>query len=506
MKYPYSCYGYTRGGGKTWHDGIDVFGMDDDKIRMPGYNGKSIAGTVVTARIVTNKSNKTWEWGYYVCVKLDANQTPDAVNYLYFCHCSKLLASVGQKVKTGDVLAVVGQTGNAAGTWTHCHFEVRATATSKGLDPTAYAGIPNKAGTYGGQPVQTSGEEVLIDVSHHQGTIDWAKVPYRAIIRIGYRGYGSGKLMKDEQYDANLAGAKASGKLFGFYFFSQAITVEEAREEADFCASLAPSGYPLFFDAEWSHETHDGRADNLTRDQRTAIAMAFCDRAKAHGFTAGIYTFTAFASANIDYAYLCEDYIGWLADTRTNYDKTLPRHIHQYGQGSVPGITSVVDLNHLVKALPAADKPERKLQVITIGPVSQGDADAIYLLCQSRGLTDPQQQPAQQSSPIIWVQGEEGAKAYMVAAGNSILLMDSENSTFYIKSTDASGMPQPLRVFDYSERTASQKQPAQTAQKPKEEYVTRQEFNALTARFDALAADKPLTRKKKEADNEQPSV
>lgn len=141
VKYPYSRYGYTRGGGKIWHGGIDVCGLDDDKIRMPGYNGKSIAGTVVTARIVTNKRNKTWEWGYYICVKLDANQTPDAVNYLYFCHCSKLLASVGQKVKTGDVLAVVGQTGNAAGTWTHCHFEVRATATSKGLDPTAYAGI-----------------------------------------------------------------------------------------------------------------------------------------------------------------------------------------------------------------------------------------------------------------------------------------------------------------------------------------------------------------------------
>lgn len=388
VKYPYSCYGYTRGGGKIWHGGIDVCGMDDDKIRMPGYNGKSIAGTVVTARIVTNKSNKTWEWGYYICVKLDANQTPDAVNYLYFCHCSKLLASVGQKVKTDDVLAVVGQTGNAAGTWTHCHFEVRATATSKGLDPTAYAGIPNKAGTYGGQPVQPSGEEVLIDVSHHQGAIDWAKVPYRAVVRIGYRGYGSGALMKDEQYDANLAGAKANGKLFGFYFFSQAITVEEAHEEADFCASLAPTNYPLFFDAEWSHQTHDGRADRLTKDQRTSIAMAFCEKAKTHGFTAGIYTFTAFASANIDYAYLCEDYIGWLADTRTNYDKTLPRHIHQYGQGGVAGIAGVVDLNHLVKAMPAADKPANKLQVITVGPVSQGDADAIYLLCKERGLTD----------------------------------------------------------------------------------------------------------------------
>ena len=364
VKYPYSCYGYTRGGGKTWHGGIDVCGMDDDKIRMPGYNGKSIAGTVVTARIVTNKSNKTWEWGYYVCVKLDANQTPDAVNYLYFAHCSQLLVDKGTKVKTGDVLAVVGQTGNAAGTWTHCHFEVRATAKSKGLDPTAYAGIPNKAGTYGGQPVQTSGEEVLIDVSHHQGTIDWAKVPYRALVRIGYRGYGSGALMKDEQFNANLAGAKANNKLLGFYFFSQAITEDEARAEADFCASLAPTGYPLFFDSEWGHTTktgvHDGRADNLTKAQRTACARAFCTRAKALGYQPGVYTFTSFATANIDYEGLCKDYIGWLADTRANYDTSLPRYIHQYGQtakGGVPGIGPETDLNRIVKTLPTLDKP-----------------------------------------------------------------------------------------------------------------------------------------------------
>lgn len=395
VRYNYARFGYTRGGGKTWHGGIDLEALDDDTIYMPTYKGKSISGTVTRARIVTDKNNATWEWGYYVCVQLDANQTPDAVNYLYFCHCAKLLVKAGQKVKSGDALAVMGNTGNAAladPPYKHCHFEVRATATGKGLDPTAYAGCPNEVGTYGYQPAQTSGEEVLIDVSHHQGTIDWASVPYRAIVRIGYRGYGSGKLMKDEQYDANLAGAKANAKLFGFYFFSQAVTVDEAREEADFCASLAPAGYPLFFDSEWGHTTdsgiHDGRADNLTTDQRTAIAMAFCEKAKAHGFTAGIYTFTSFASGNIDYAYLCEDYIGWLADTRTNYDKTLPRYIHQYGQGSVAGITGTVDLNHFVKTLPAVNKPASKLQVITIGPVSQGDADAIYLLCRERGLAD----------------------------------------------------------------------------------------------------------------------
>lgn len=318
-----------------------------------------------------------------------------------YAHLSSYCVKVGQKVKEGELIGYSGTTGNVFGA--HLHFEVilngKRTNPLVWLDSdfTTASGqvFTYRAGEHAvekpADATQPSSEEVLIDVSHHQGTIDWAKVPYRAIVRIGYRGYGSGKLMKDEQYDANLAGAKASGKLFGFYFFSQAITVDEAREEADFCASLAPSGYPLFFDTEWSHETHDGRADNLTKDQRTAIAMVFCERAKTHGFTAGIYTFTSFATANIDYAYLCEDYIGWLADTRANYDKTLPRYIHQYGQtakGGVPGITEMVDLNHLVKALPAADKPANKLQVITVGPVSQGDADAIYLLCKERGLTD----------------------------------------------------------------------------------------------------------------------
>ena len=395
--YSWGRYGWTRGGGKTWHGGIDLVGLDDKTIRMPYYKGKKITGKVVRARIVLDRSNKTWEWGYYVCVQLDADQTPDAVNFLYFCHCSSLLVQVGQKVSSGDALAVMGRTGNAAlgdCPYDHCHLEVRATATGRGLDPTAYAGCDNAVGVYGtaASSAPTESGETVIDVSYHQGVINWTKVPYRALIRIGYRGYGTGALMKDEQFDANLAGAKANNKLLGFYFFSQAITVDEAREEADFCASLAPTGYPLFFDSEWGHTTktgvHDGRADNLTKDQRTAIAMAFCEKAKTHGFTAGIYTFTAFASANIDYTYLCEDYIGWLADTRTNYDKTLPRHIHQYGQGGVPGITGVVDLNHLVKALPAANKPANKLQVITVGPVSQGDADAVFAVCQSRGLTD----------------------------------------------------------------------------------------------------------------------
>lgn len=156
VPYAYGCYGYTREGGKTWHGGIDLVGADDPTIRMPFYtvNGvqKSISGTVVTARIVTNHSNLTWEWGYYVCVRLDNAQTPDAVNYLYFCHCERLLVKVGQRVKSGDALAIMGNSGNAVYNnppYKHCHLEARATSTGRGLDPTAYAGVPNAAGTYG---------------------------------------------------------------------------------------------------------------------------------------------------------------------------------------------------------------------------------------------------------------------------------------------------------------------------------------------------------------------
>lgn len=151
IRFPYSRYGYTRGGGKIWHGGADVDGLDDSTIHMSGYGSKSISGTVVTARQVRDKRNKTWEWGLYVCVKLDANQTPDAVNYLYFCHCEKLLVKVGQKVKTGDALAIMGNTGNAAlasPPYKHCHFEVRASSTGKGLDPTHYIGFANAVGVY----------------------------------------------------------------------------------------------------------------------------------------------------------------------------------------------------------------------------------------------------------------------------------------------------------------------------------------------------------------------
>lgn len=110
----------------------------------------------------------------------------------------------------------------------------------------------------------------------------------------------------------------------------------------------------------------------------------------------------------------------------------------------------------------------------------------------------PPQQAAQQSAGLIWVQGEAGAKSYMVAPGSSVLLMDSEQCAFYLKSADGAGMPS-MRAFDYVER-APQRQPPPSA--PAAEYVTRGEFNALAAKIEALTTGAPAQKEQVTGDGQ----
>jgi len=116
-------------------------------------------------------------------------------------------------------------------------------------------------------------------------------------------------------------------------------------------------------------------------------------------------------------------------------------------------------------------------------------------------IQPPQQMPAQPpaSNSIIWVQGESGAKSYMVAPGNTVMLMDSEGSSFYLKSTDNSGMPLPLRIFDYVERTATPKTAPVAPQAPQPQYATIEQFNTLADRLAALE-NKPCKCAEKKAE------
>jgi len=105
---------------------------------------------------------------------------------------------------------------------------------------------------------------------------------------------------------------------------------------------------------------------------------------------------------------------------------------------------------------------------------------------------------AQSNTGIIWVQGEAGAKAYPVAAGNSVLLMDSEGSYFYIKTTDSSGIPQPIRKFTYTEETGKKEVAPVVQQIDTSNFITREEFEERFAKLTEPVKEtvKPAPQKK----------
>lgn len=123
----------------------------------------------------------------------------------------------------------------------------------------------------------------------------------------------------------------------------------------------------------------------------------------------------------------------------------------------------------------------------------------------------PQMQMTQNNQGLIWVSGEIGAKSYLMAPNSTVMLMDSERSVFYIKSTDGAGMP-TLRTYEYKEFTQDLPQPQQGQQteqmKMETQYVTREEYNALIKRCEDLekelktSAQQPLQRSKKKVEAE----
>lgn len=207
--------------------------------------------------------------------------------------------------------------------------------------------------TFGSDGALAPGAGVLgIDVSTYQGNINWKAVKESgvqfAIIRVGYRGWGTGAVVKDAWFDNNIKGASANGIDVGLYYFSQAINATEAVEEASTCIALAKGykiKYPIFIDTETSGGKGSGRADNLTVAQRTEVCIAFCETIKSGGYKAGVYTNKHWFETKLNTAQL-NKYIIWLAQYNDKVTYKGKYDIWQYTKsGSVAGINGNVDMN-----------------------------------------------------------------------------------------------------------------------------------------------------------------
>ena len=197
-----------------------------------------------------------------------------------------------------------------------------------------------------------------IDVSAYQKHIDWAKVKNDgidfAIIRAGFRGYGSsGSMNLDLYFEQNLKNAALNGIDIGIYFYSQAITVQEAIEEADFVLNLLKKynieiKYPIAIDTE---KTPDGtgRADWISKTLRTDICKAFCDRIEKAGYKSMIYSNKNWLLENLELDRL-NDYDIWVAQYADETDYPYAYTIWQYtSSGTVNGIEGRVDMNYCYK-------------------------------------------------------------------------------------------------------------------------------------------------------------
>ena len=181
--------------------------------------------------------------------------------------------------------------------------------------------IDNKLYYFNADGVLQKGKTFGVDVSKYQKNIDWEQIKKAGvsfvIVRIGYRGYGaSGTLVLDPMFEEHFTNVKNAGLKVGVYFFSQATTEEEAKEEAFACAYVLNGrklDYPIFFDTEASGASGgSGRADGLGVADRTKCAVAFCEEVKANGYKPGVYASTLWYRNRVDLSSLTK-YTIWNA-------------------------------------------------------------------------------------------------------------------------------------------------------------------------------------------------
>lgn len=196
--------------------------------------------------------------------------------------------------------------------------------------------------------------KVGIDVSYYQGEIDWNKVKASGvdfvIIRLGFRGYGKeGKLVLDSYYEQNIKGAKEAGLDVGVYFFTQAISLEEAVEEAEFVLEHIKEyelEYPVYIDTESVSATDVRTAlANLSQKELSKICLAFCETIEDAGYRAGIYANKGWFLRQLDLE-LLEDYEKWYAHYVDETDWPFEMKMWQYScKGKIDGIKGETDLN-----------------------------------------------------------------------------------------------------------------------------------------------------------------
>lgn len=199
-----------------------------------------------------------------------------------------------------------------------------------------------------------------IDVSHHQGPVDWEKVRQsgKAQFAILRAGYGKTASQKDRQFEANYNGCRKNNIPVGAYWYSYAASPSEAEEEAAACLDVIRNKqfeYPIWFDIE------DKIQKGLGKNTVTAIAAAFCGKLEQANYWVGVYSADSWFATHLD-PEIMKRYVLWPARIGGQKPSYCPRYdMWQYTwQGNIPGIAGPVDMDQCYKDFPTMMKQAKK--------------------------------------------------------------------------------------------------------------------------------------------------
>lgn len=198
-----------------------------------------------------------------------------------------------------------------------------------------------------------------IDVSEHNGKVDWKKVKSEfdfAFIRVGYRGYAKGNLCEDKYAKSNMKSANKAGVPIGVYFYTQAITTAEAEKEADYLLDIIKHyeiSLPVIIDFEYAADSNGNLAGrlkeaNLTPQQSADIINAFCAKVSDKGYTYGVYASSSVFRTSIASKALDKQALIWVADYNSKVSYNVKYNVWQYSKtGKSDAVSSkYVDLNY----------------------------------------------------------------------------------------------------------------------------------------------------------------
>lgn len=192
----------------------------------------------------------------------------------------------------------------------------------------------------------------VIDLSEFNGATNFlliAKNTDGAILRLGYRGYGSGTLRSDKKFNTYLKAAKETRLPIGVYFVTQAIDEKEAKQEARYVLDILDGlklQYPIYIDSE-NANNGAGRADSgkLSKEKRTSILLAFCNAIENAGYKAGIYASESWFKDNLYLGNIPPSINLWVAKYSNN-EPSITWDAWQYtDKGKITGVTGNVDVS-----------------------------------------------------------------------------------------------------------------------------------------------------------------